>query len=47
MQAFVGVATDLNATVIAFKGTQENRFVHFLAVYVCCAYFLFIDCLVK
>lgn len=26
MQAFVGVADDLNAIVIAFRGTQENRY---------------------
>lgn len=26
MQAFVGVAEDLNAIVIAFRGTQETRF---------------------
>lgn len=27
MQAYVGLAEDLNAIVIAFRGTQENRFV--------------------
>lgn len=26
VQAFVGVAKDLNAIVIAFRGTQENRY---------------------
>lgn len=26
LQAFVGVAKDLNAIVIAFRGTQERRF---------------------
>lgn len=25
LQAFVGVAEDLNSIVIAFRGTQENR----------------------
>lgn len=26
IQAYVGVAHDLNAIVIAFRGTQENRY---------------------
>lgn len=26
MQAYVGVAKDLNAIVIAFRGTQEHRY---------------------
>lgn len=26
MQAFVGVAENLNAIVIAFRGTQESRY---------------------
>lgn len=39
LQAYVGVAKDLNAIVIAFRGTQAQRFgilaVFLLIIYIC------------